>query len=104
MKNLQLLYVLVFAFMATCGHAQMEKGKILIGTSTSLGLTNGSSGLFDLGFSTMKYKSDAAGFEEEDPDKATTINLTPRVGYFYHSEFGRWLGPDNWIFGIQRWN
>ena len=36
----------------------------------------------NLGFSSIKNKSDADGFEESDPFKMTCINLLPKVGYF----------------------
>jgi hypothetical protein len=41
----------------------------------------------NLGYSSVKYKSDADGFEESVPDKMTSINLLPKVGYFVADNF-----------------
>ncbi len=66
-------------------NAQFNKGKILLGLSTSnlynlfSDYSGGTSNLMQLGFTTMKYKSDETDGESE---KARTFNLSPRVGYF----------------------
>ena len=62
--------------------AQTDQGKFLVGVSSSLSLAGTGSSLMSLGFSTMKYKSDSDDFEERDPDKETSFNLLPKVGYF----------------------
>ena len=62
--------------------AQTDQGKFLVGVSSTLSLAGTGSSLMSLGFSTMKYKSDSDDFEERDPDKETSFNLLPKVGYF----------------------
>jgi outer membrane protein len=69
--------------------AQMQKGNGILGLSTRIGLSGitsdasvSTTDLFSLGFSTIKTKSDADGFEEPDPDKLTTLTLQPKIGYF----------------------
>lgn len=67
-------------------YAQTEQGRIMAGLSTRIGMPvfteTMMSDVFSLGFSTIKNKSDADDFEEPDPDKITSINMLPRVGFF----------------------
>lgn len=65
-------------------NAQIEKGKVLIGVSSTLSLAGTGTGtdLMYLSYSSVKHKNDADGFEESDPNKMTNINLLPKVGYF----------------------
>jgi hypothetical protein len=42
--------------------------------------------------SNIKYKSDADGYEEFDPDKMTNINLLPKVGYLVVDDLALGLG------------
>jgi opacity protein-like surface antigen len=67
--------------------AQTEKGKVLLGISSRYSLLPLGEGLsypdmMTLGFSTIKYKSDAAGEEESESTKFTCFNFTPKAGYF----------------------
>jgi len=80
MKKL-LLFITLMMVSALVLNAQLEAGKVLIGTSTTL---SGSSLLADCpntaGFSVIssKYKTDEY---ESDASQITTFNLTPRVGF-----------------------
>lgn len=62
--------------------AQTNQGNILVGVSTTLSMAGTGSDLMNIGFSSMKYKSDASGFDEPDADKTIGFNLLPKVGYF----------------------
>ena len=64
-------------------NAQFDKGRILFGLSTSSNnlysmYSGGSANFFQLGFTTLKTKSDVGNSSE----KIRTFNLSPRVGYF----------------------
>lgn len=82
MKKITLLAVVLT--VVSCGllKAQTNKGRILIGVTSSLSLTGTGSDLMTLGFSTMKVKSDAVGYEEPEPDRTVSLNLLPKIGYF----------------------
>jgi len=62
--------------------AQTNKGNILVGVSSTLNLTGTGTDLMNLGYTSVKYKSDATGYTEPKPDKTFSINLSPKVGYF----------------------
>lgn len=67
--------------------AQTDKGKVLLGISSRYSLLPLGEGLsypdmMTLGYSTIKYKSDAAGEEESESTKFTCFNFTPKAGYF----------------------
>jgi len=78
--------ILIIASLCLCNifllNAQINSGKVLMGVSSTLNLTGTSVDLMSLGYSSIKYKSDAAGFEESDPVKMTSLNFSPRVGFF----------------------
>jgi len=66
-------------------NAQFNKGKIILGVTTSSNFfsmssmfTGGTSNLMHIGFSTIKDKSDSG---DGDTYKGTTFNLSPRIGY-----------------------
>lgn len=67
-------------------NAQTEKGKVLLGLSSRMGLytmiSSTSTDILSLSFSSIKGKSDEEGFEESPADKLTNINLQPKVGFF----------------------
>ncbi len=61
--------------------AQTNKGQVFMGVSTAFAVAGTGPELMGLAFITDKYKSDAEGFEESDPDKQTCFTLLPRAGY-----------------------
>ncbi|UCH14680.1 MAG: outer membrane beta-barrel protein [Bacteroidales bacterium] len=83
MKTLSVLIIIIVAFNLKGLKAQTEQGKFLVGVSSTLNIAGIRGGeLMSLGFTSSKYKSDAAGFEEREPYKTTGINMSPKVGYF----------------------
>jgi len=82
MKTLSALVIIIVVFNLTGLKAQTEQGKFLVGVSSTLSITGIGGELMSIGYSTSKYKSDAAGFEEPEPDKTTGINMSPKLGYF----------------------
>lgn len=82
MKRTILLTTLLCFFALSAMEAQVNKGRMLLGVSTSFSYVNFGSDLLDLGFSTIKQKSNAAGYVEPAADKMTTLNFLPKVGYF----------------------
>ncbi|MCD4696335.1 MAG: outer membrane beta-barrel protein [Bacteroidales bacterium] len=88
-----LLFIVVICFCnLSVTKAQTNQGNTLIGVSSTLGLIGTGSDLMGIGFSSMKFKSDADDFEESDTDKMTSINLLPKFGYFVTNNFA--LGID----------
>lgn len=87
MKNISLLIIVLLIVSAGIVHAQTNKGNTIVGISTTLNLVSNSSELMNLGFSTVKYKSDADGYQEPDADKMTNINFMPKIGYFLVDNF-----------------
>jgi len=81
------LFIITMCFISiSLLNAQFDKGKILLGVSSSSELSalmaeyyNANSNLFNLGFSTYKYKSDS---DDGDSEKFRSFNISPRVGYF----------------------
>ncbi len=71
--------------------AQTNKGNILTGVSSSFSFAGTGSDLLNVGYTTIKYKSDAAGYEEGSPNKITSINFLPKMGFFVE---------DNIVFGF----
>ncbi len=91
MKKL-LLFISAFCICSLAAtQAQTNKGNWLSGLSSSLNIAGAGSDLMGVGFSSWTTKSDAAGFEEHDPDKTSSINLLPKFGYFV---------TDNFVFGV----
>jgi hypothetical protein len=72
--------------------SQTEKGKVFLGLSSRMGvyslINTTSTDIFSLGFSSIKIRSDADGYEEPPSDKLTSINLAPRFGLFIVKNFG----------------
>jgi hypothetical protein len=87
-KNLFLVVIFcALPFLLTQAQTQTEKGKTLLGVSSSLNFGSTGSNLMSLGFSTTKSKSNASGYQAPDPEKSTSFNLIPRVGYFFIQNF-----------------
>ncbi len=82
MKKAILLITVLCVFTLSVLQAQINKGRSIIGVSTSFSYVNFGSDIMSLGFTSIKQKSNAAGYVEPDPEKMTTINLLPKVGYF----------------------
>lgn len=76
-----LMLVTVFCFLAfPVLNAQTNKGRILVGISSSVDLNNWGSDLLGLGFSSTKYVSTTGIVSEAY--KTSFLNLIPKVGYF----------------------
>ncbi len=82
MKKIVLFTVILLAISFRLLNAQTNQGKVIIGVSSTLSLTGTGSDLMTIGYSTIKQKSDADGYDEPDPNKRTSINFLPKVGYF----------------------
>lgn len=80
MKKIILTAIAVLGF--TFANAQTEKGKLLVGGSTSLGFSS---------FNT-KYKADSG--ESVDGPKTSSFNIKPAVGYFVADNFSIGLAVD----------
>jgi len=86
MKRVSLLTVCFVIISIGFLSAQTGKGKILTGLSSNISLGSGSD-LMQLGYSSVKTKSDADGFEETDPATMLSFNLSPKIGYFVAENF-----------------
>ena len=82
MKKLLLFTTAIFICNLSILTAQTEKGKFAVGISSTFGLMGTGSDAMSIGQSTVKYKSDASGFEEPDPDKMTSFNFVPKARLF----------------------
>lgn len=87
MKKFILSIIVLGFFIPTGINAQTEKGKVLTGLSSRMGvytmINSTSTDIFSLGFSSIKNKSDMDGYDEQPADKLVSINLQPKVGYFF---------------------
>jgi hypothetical protein len=81
MRVLLILSVFLPVF-ASGSFAQMNRGKVYIGVSSTFSLADLGPDIMGIGFTSIKYKSDQDGYEEPDPDRQTRFNLTPEVGFF----------------------
>jgi hypothetical protein len=83
MKKLTFTIVLLIGiFSIPYIKAQTEAGIFLLGLSSGYNISSGSTDLMTIGFSSTKLKSNASGYTEPDPDKATLLNFIPKVGFF----------------------
>jgi hypothetical protein len=79
MKKTSLL-IAVLCLIAANAVAQLEKGNIMLGSTSTIAMGGGfGSDLMSLSFSKTKYKQ---GTTTEDGYKTTSYNLLPRAGYF----------------------
>ena len=74
MRKTFILIACILIFTSLLSQAQTEQGKFVIGGTSTFGLMGTGNDLMSIGISTIKYKSDADGFEEHDPEKITSIN------------------------------
>ncbi|MEN8137482.1 MAG: outer membrane beta-barrel protein [Bacteroidota bacterium] len=84
MKNLSLLTVLLLTIgmgLLNAQTTQTNKGNVLIGVSSTLSIAGTGSDLMNIGFTSIKFKSDGQD-DDSDTEKMTNINLLPKAGYF----------------------
>jgi len=73
------MLITVLCFLALSAvEAQVNKGRTLIGVSTSFSYVNFGSDLMSLGFASIKQKSNAPGYVEPAAEKFTTFNFLPK--------------------------
>jgi outer membrane protein len=82
MKRIIMLFTVLSFFSLTVLEGQINQGRVLVGVATSINYMSFGSDFMNLGFTTVKQKSNAPGYVEPDAEKTTTINLLPKVGYF----------------------
>jgi hypothetical protein len=86
MKKSTLFFVMLIGFFSfPIIKAQTSAGTMMLGLSTGINISgefSSGSNLMSIGFSSAKYKSNASGYTEPDPDKATNLNLMPKFGIF----------------------
>jgi hypothetical protein len=76
-----LMLVTVFCFLAfQVINSQTNKGRIIVGISSTVNLGNWGSDLMGLGFSGTKYVSPSG--TSANAYKSSFLNLVPKVGYF----------------------
>jgi hypothetical protein len=80
MKKIDVITVFLFLICIGFVNAQTDKGRMLLGASSDLGLTG--SDLLDFGYSSTKSKLDGASYVEDNTTKITNISLLPKFGYF----------------------
>jgi hypothetical protein len=74
-----ILLIAVFSFLfSILSEAQINRNKTLISVSSNI---------LNLQYSSVKHKSDATGYIEPDPEKRTSFNLSPKVGFFVANNF-----------------
>jgi hypothetical protein len=79
MKKISLLFA-VLCLVASDAAAQLEKGNIMLGATSTIAMGGGwGSELMSLNFSKIKYKQ---GSTTEDAYKTTSYNFLPKRGYF----------------------
>jgi hypothetical protein len=82
MKKIIMMITILCFFTLSVAEAQVNKGRSLIGVSTSFSYINYGSDIMSLGFTSVKQKSNAAGYVEPAAEKITTLNFLPKFGYF----------------------
>jgi opacity protein-like surface antigen len=87
MKKTFFLIMTLCLFALSVTEAQVNKGRVLLGVSTSFSYVNYGSDLMSLGFTTIKQKSNSSEITESDPEKVTTFNFLPKIGYFVTNNF-----------------
>jgi len=82
MKKTIILITALCFFALSVVEAQVNRGRILLGVSTSFSYINYGSDLMSLGFTSVKQKSNTTGFIAPEAEKITTLNFLPKFGYF----------------------
>ena len=80
MKKLYLFVAAICILSIMPAAAQFEKGKILTGVTSSLGISDFGSDLMSIGISREKYKNEDGDIDKGD--RSFSFNLLPRAGYF----------------------
>jgi hypothetical protein len=76
-------FILVLCFIAlSVSEAQVNRGRSLLGVSTSFSYVNFGSDLMSLGFTSTSYRGNSPDYVDPSKDKMITLNLLPRFGYF----------------------
>lgn len=96
MNKLFPIFAILFLLAQINLSAQTEKGKILLGISSALGLNGGQTGF---AISSTKTKSDSF---ESDPSKSFSFNLSPRTGYFFTDNLATGLELSYTFFSLDR--
>jgi hypothetical protein len=91
MKRAIMLTTVLCFFALSAMEAQVSKGRMLLGVSTSFSYVNFGSDLMSLGFTNIKLKSNAAGYVEPAAEKITTFNFLPKFGYFFFNNLAAGL-------------
>jgi outer membrane protein len=87
MKKVIILISVLCFFCLSVIEAQINKGRLQIGVSTSFSYINYGSDLMNLGFTTITSKSNNYGGALRFAGKVFTLNLLPKVGYFVIDNF-----------------
>jgi hypothetical protein len=95
MRKIYILIGVLCLYSLSATEAQINKGRVLTGISTSFSYINYGSDLMTLGFTSIKQKSNATGYVESPAQKLITFNLLPKVGYFVIDNLA--LGLDAFI-------
>jgi hypothetical protein len=82
MKKVIMVITVLCLFAFSVSEAQINKGRSLIGVSTSFSYINYGSDLMSLGFSSIKSKGNDPAYVDPDVVKVTTLNLSPKFGFF----------------------
>ncbi|MCB0631617.1 MAG: hypothetical protein R2824_21530 [Saprospiraceae bacterium] len=82
MKKLLLTTVIMLFAGVGLVMAQLDRGNVMAGISSTIDLIGNGPSLMSIGYTTIQYKEDSDGYTAGDPDKMTRINLSPRVGFF----------------------
>ena len=80
MKKINVITVFLFLICIELVNAQTDRGRMLLGVSSDLGLTGAD--LVDIGYSSTKLKLDGASYVEDNSSKITNISLLPKFGFF----------------------
>lgn len=96
MKKIKTLIIALLVANFSLLNAQTDKGRVLIGASSTFNLAGNSSGLMTLSYSTTKYSPGAFGITESRTDRSFSLNLSPKLGYFVMDNLA--IGFD-WNFG-----
>jgi hypothetical protein len=78
MKKTILLIAVLSLLFSIIMEAQIKRNTLLISAGSNI---------MNIGFSSIKHKSDATGYTEPTPEKRISFNLSPEVGFFVANNF-----------------
>ena len=81
MQRTILPFLFIFFACSALLQAQTQQGNFITGASSEVALGTTSMNVMSLSFGSVTTKSDAPLFQEQT-EKITSINLSPRLGYF----------------------